>query len=550
MLKDHMKVQQLNTSFSQLQSERSEFEPLWKESAKFLLPKRYYTLYTERREQGKHLNSSILDETGLLAARTCAAGLLSGMTSPARPWFSVTVPTRTSRDLSWDEKKWLSDVEELLQFTFSQSNYYLSKAVGFLDLVVFGTSAKIIYEDPDTVIRTSVIPCGEYFLNTNNKGEVDQLYREFQMPVRSIVQEFGINNVPYQIKDAYQDANHARMLNNYVVRHVMQPSNNPNMPWEECYWTTVDSETIMRHAVFHEKPFTATRWDVLNERESYGRSLGMDAIAAVKQVQHEAKVKAQGLDKQVKPPMLVDTMLKNSADNLAIPGSLTFVSGLSNVSGARSAYDVRFDLNALSADIEMVQKRIKEIFFVDLFLMISQLDTVRTATEIDARREEKLLQLGGVFDRMQREELQPDIERTYAILERRGLIPPPPDTLVDTPIQVKFVSVLSDAQQAVSTIAIERTLAMAGNMAAVWPSVVDTINEDEAISIYAERLRIPPEILNSAETIKQLRTQRAQQQQMAQGVEMAQGGAQAAKLLSETDVGGGKSAFQQMVSGI
>ena len=35
--------------------------------------------------------TQIYDSTGLRAARTMAAGMLAGMTSPARPWFRVTV---------------------------------------------------------------------------------------------------------------------------------------------------------------------------------------------------------------------------------------------------------------------------------------------------------------------------------------------------------------------------------------------------------------------------------------------------------------------------
>jgi hypothetical protein len=78
------------------------------------------------------------------------------------------------------------------------------------------------------------------------------------------------------------------------------------------------------------------------------------------------------------------------------------------------------------SDIQQIQQRIKDIFFNDLFLMISNLDTVRTATEIDARREEKLVMLGPVLERLQTEGQDPIIDRVFGIMSRGGLFEDPP----------------------------------------------------------------------------------------------------------------------------
>ncbi|MBK6911397.1 MAG: hypothetical protein IPH10_10795 [bacterium] len=126
-----------------------------------------------------------------------------------------------------------------------------------------------------------------------------------------------------------------------------------------------------------------------------------------------------------------------------MPGGHTFVSGTSQMGGAKPAYQVAPPLGELSADIRDVQLRIREFFHNDLFQMISQLETVRTATEIDARREEKLVQLGPVLERFENEALDPAIKRIFAIMDRMGLLPEAPQSLQGADLEIQYVSILA-----------------------------------------------------------------------------------------------------------
>ena len=75
-------------------------------------------------------------------------------------------------------------------------------------------------------------------------------------------------------------------------------------------------------------------------------------------------------------------------------------------------------------DIQDVQKRIKEIFFNDLFLMFQQMEAEpRSATAIDARREEKMVMLGPVLERFQNEALDKVIDRVFNIMLRAQTVP-------------------------------------------------------------------------------------------------------------------------------
>ncbi|MDE1971168.1 MAG: phage head-tail adapter protein, partial [Patescibacteria group bacterium] len=76
--------------WSMLKNERSSWVPHWKDISIHLLP-RSGRFFLEDRDKGQKRNNNIYDSTGTKALNTLAAGLMSGMTSPARPWFRLGV---------------------------------------------------------------------------------------------------------------------------------------------------------------------------------------------------------------------------------------------------------------------------------------------------------------------------------------------------------------------------------------------------------------------------------------------------------------------------
>lgn len=132
-------------------------------------------------------------------------------------------------------------------------------------------------------------------------------------------------------------------------------------------------------------------------------------------------------------------------------------------------------------------------------------------------------------------------------MSRGGLIPDPPEEIAGRPIEIEYVSMLAEAQKAVATGAIERVFQVAGNLAAVKPEVLDNIDFDAAIDEYATLLGTSPKIIRDPAAVAELRRKKeeaAQAQQMAQAAPaMVQG----AKVLSQTDVGGGQNALASML---
>lgn len=534
----------------------------WSLLAVYVLPRRYLWLVTPNRATaGSPINDEIIDNTCTIAARTLASGMMSGITSPTRPWMRFTIGDHSLADQT-PVKLWLDQVRDMMLLVMSESNYYTAKATQYLDLVVFGTAPMIIYEDFDDVIRCFNPAAGEYYCATDDKFRVNTFYREFTLTVPNVVQQFGLENCSPTVKAAYKSGG-AQWRREIKIAHAIEPNDpvwtNENdsiefvqvpksFKWREVYWEWGQSQSLILGAKgYHDKPFSVPRWDVL-ANDAYGRSPAMDALGDTRQLQTMSKREAQAIEKHVNPPLVADVQLKNQPTS-AVAGGINYVSNMSQHSGMRPIYEVQPDLNAFTVSKKEVQTRINNAMYVPLFTMISQLETVRTATEIDARREEKLIQLGPVLERLYNESLDADIHRIFAIMQRAQLIPPMPDEMRSTggQIEIEYVSMLAQAQKAAATASIERLLQVIGNVSAVYPQAPDNIDIDETIDEYADMLGVPPRIVRSTIDVMKIRKDRATQQAQQQAMATAPIAADAAKTLSETDLGGGQNALSKIL---
>jgi hypothetical protein len=276
----------------------------------------------------------------------------------------------------------------------------------------------------------------------------------------------------------------------------------------------------------------------------------MDGLPDQKQCQLETRRKAQAIDKMTNPPLVADVQLKNQPANLT-PGGVTYVSGYtaSGKPGFSSVYETKFPVQDIVADLAEVRARLAKTFFNDILQVASQYETRSnvTAVEWDLRKSESLVMLGPVLERIDNEVLKPVLERVFAIASRAGILPPAPPEVQGLMMNIEFISMLAQAQQATAAAGIERLFQITGGLVGVDPAVMDNIDVDYALDEYSSLLQNNPKIIRSPEALAQIRQQRAQAQQQAQQAAQAQQLAAGAKTLSETDVGGGQNALAAMM---
>jgi hypothetical protein len=529
---------------ARLKLERESYISHWGKITDNLLPRsgRYFL---QDRNRGERRNTDILDSTGTRALGILAAGMMAGMSSPARKWFNLALSDREL--MSYQPVRiWLDEAAATLRDVFARSNSYRVLHGLYEEMAAFGTGCALLFRDHDDLIRLYPQTVGEFYLGQSNRYTVDTVYREFEMQTGPLVQEFGHKNVSRAVQ-----AIHDRGVRDewHTVVHAIQPranrdetkADNINFPFESVFIESdADENGTLRVSGFKQFPGLTPRW-IVRGGDVYGSDCpGMTALGDILQLQDDQLKKAKGIDYQSDPPLQVPTALRGSED--VLPGGISYYDPAAPTGGIRSAFEVQLNLQHLLEDIQDVRGRINSSFFTDLFQMMASSDRRQiTAREIEERHEEKLLVLGPVLERNQNELLDPLIDNAFMIALEEGLFPPPPQELQGMNINIEYVSMLAQAQKAVGIGAIDRIVGTVGQMAAIKPDALDKLNADEIIDEYSNMLGIPPSLIVANDQVAIVREQREAAAQKAQQMAQMPAMADTAKKLSETQSGEGSA---------
>ena len=140
----------------------------WQDISDRLLPRAGRFFLTDR-NRGNKRHNKINDSSATRALRVLSAGMMAGMTSPARPWFRLTT-SNPQLDESAPVKMWLADVTRVMQMVFARSNTYRALHSMYEELGAFGTASSIVVPDYDNIIHHHTLTVGEYAIATDSKG--------------------------------------------------------------------------------------------------------------------------------------------------------------------------------------------------------------------------------------------------------------------------------------------------------------------------------------------------------------------------------------------
>lgn len=520
--KNETQVQYHRRRAEELKQVRQPWEAEWSALSENIEPSRLRLISRNERSVSR---AKIIDSTATFALRTLASGMHSGITSPARPWFRLTTYDPDLKDFA-PVKNYLAQVEQRMREVFQSSNLYNSFHTGYGDLGLFGQSYGILVDDDDTVVRMMQQMTGRCWIARDEAGRATTLYRQFRWSVQKIVGRFGYAKCSQHVKTAYDQAKYDQVFD---IWHAIEPrlSRDPskidkaNKRFLSNYWEdgTSNENQLLEESGFDESPIIAPAWELAGD-DHYSTSPGQVVLGDVKMLQKEQARKLEGIDKKVRPPMTGPTSMRNNPASL-LPGSITY-SDAGNSAGYRPAMEVRLDLNELHQDIREVQDRINRGFYADLFLMLANMEGVqpRTTVEIAERKEEKLLALGPVLENIYSGQLEPVIDRTFAIMNRRNELPPAPPELQGQDLKIEYTSILAQAQKAVATGSLERGVGFIGQIAAVKPDVLDKWDADQTIDEYWDMIGAPPSTLVPDDKVAEIRASRAKKQQQAEQAEM------------------------------
>lgn len=525
--------------YDELKTERdSSWLPHWRELAENIRPRAFREFQTDSQQGGKKKHQKVINSTPLDSARVLASGMMSGITSPARPWFRFTLKD-PRQNLVRGAKAWLARCEELVREAIAKSNIYKGLHGTYSDLGPFGTGAFWVDEDAEDGLRAYVLPIGSYVLANSSRMAIDTCYRELTLTTGQLVEMFGIERCSRTVQEQHRAE---RCDEKHEVLHLVEPNRDyaegrlgaKGMKFISIWFERRNDATqFLREAGYYEFPVMAPRWETTGE-DVYGSSPGMTALGDCKALQHLERRSALATDKVVNPPMQLPTQLQQGPVSL-LPGDRVFVDGLSPQQVVRPAMEVNpAAIDIFERKIQRHEQRIRRAFYADLWLALTESDGKMTAREVIERRDEKLLQLGTVLENLQDELLDPLLSRVFMVLWRSGQIPEPPPEIQGTDFKIEYISIMASAQKLLATTGLERLMAFVGGAAATNPEALDNIDVDKIVAAYADALGVPPDTIREKDAVAALRRARAQAQQQAHDQEQAAMAADTAHKLGKT----------------
>lgn len=520
---------------SQMESERANWESLWEKISEYVFPRAQQ--FTSRNiTQGELRGEKVFDNTPTLALDRFASAVGSMLTPDTMQWHGLKV---SDPALAEDEevKEYLELAARLLfQHRYAPKTNFSSQAHEcWLSNGAFGASAMFVDESLGAHMRYRALHLSEIFVGENHQGLIDRVHRgRFELKAYQVEQ---LANDPDPVK---------RWVMPECVRKALDGRNGrpnpnatfeflhcvyPNEEWNPRYsdyrgmdyastYVCVQDRCVVNQSGYRTMPYAVGRY-VTGPREIYGRSPAMVVFRDILMLNEMNKTMIRAGQQYVDPPWLIHEDGALQGFSLQ-PRALN--PGMVSDDGKPLAMALRPE-GELAIGLELIQDRrtaINDAFLVTLFQILVE-DPDMTATQALLRAQEKGQLLGPTLGRQQSEFLSVIIAREIDILSAAGVLPPPPEQLMeaDGGISIEFKSPLNRLMRADDAMGILKTYEALSPLAAIDPTVLDVLDIQKGARIIAEASGAPADALRTASEIAEIRQEQKQQADIEQLVKAA-----------------------------
>jgi hypothetical protein len=482
--------------------------------------------------RGERRGKQVYDGSPNSALNIWADGMQGFMVSQSLRWFKSEMSDWRLNDID-EVRVFLQEYEEAMYAAFNRSNFYAVLGEWFRDAGSIGTAT--LYTE-ENIEKTSVhIPIHprEAFIAENKFGEVDTLFRKFQLTARQAVQKFGKDNLSDLIIKNSED--HPEKKHEFI--HAVFPNDEPmfgkltsvNKKYKSVYILTSSDNTqtgdehIVREGGFDIFPYAVWRFRK-NSDEIYGYSPAADAMTEVFSLNQIGKTMLRAAHMSVASPLNVPVHMRGNV-KMEPDGFNYFENSKDIISPINTGINFPIGIDRE----EKLQKLIEDKYRVEFFLILARSEREMTATEIMERQAEKAVLMGPQVDRLITEGLSKVFDIVSEIEDRAGRLPSPPRILSDSSsdISIRFVGPLAQAQRRLFKMQpIKNGLNELGQASVLFPHIVDRIDEDKLSEEILDSADFPQTLMRSDTELQALREARAQalakQQAMEQMGQMAE----------------------------
>lgn len=512
--------------YKAMRQERALFEFDWQDQVRYLLPGADDVI--DQQSVGQSRTEWIMDSNPLLSPQTLAANLQGAITNSAIQWFSLQF-NHPQLKLLQPVTQWLGQCDSLLLSAYNGSNFYQAAHSYYLHLGTFGTAAMYCssrMNSQGTRLHYKTLSIGSYCIAENADGRVDTLYRDVWLTPRQAIQLFEgqvSDEVRKRADNPAEQDKHLKFIHCVYPRSDRNPAkaNNRNMPFASLYLEEA-TKFVNDESGYHEFPFLVSRWETLS-RSPWGFGPGHIALPDVRMLNTLRELHLQQLALWVSPPL--------SVLHEGVLGSISLEPRALNTvlqEGAITPMNLTGRPDLVQIDQADLRRSIQDIFFVNALQSLPPPGVGNmTAFEVAQRIEQMQRLMGPAFQRILVEMLDPLADRTFGLLWRAGVLPPPPlEVLLAAQqnvgqIDVEYEGPLARAQRGADVRAIEQMTDLGLRLVQLQQSadVLDNMDWDEAYRHAAAQSGMPRALIRDARDVVKMRAIRQQAQAQLQQAE-------------------------------
>ena len=453
--------------------------------------------------------------------------IMSSIFSKSGRWATVKVNQEAFKKLSGVDgeaaeglsneiNKVLENNSDTVYFTNDNTNYYTETSKALLDCIKVGTGIRKIIELKDNTkcFTYAYQNLDNIYILEDNLGKPNIIFKVYvEKNLNDINDLFG--HLPITTPKGLNEEKLDEKIN--IIECVIGVFDEKTSTYKYYHGLFTEAfEEMLFEGELNYNPYTVFRWKI-NSSNPWGIGIGLENLDLFKELKDLKEKRKKHAEKIVSPPL-------NFYGSMDLINKVSLKAGAKNYAGSGIGGDkygvdpinVGTNLLPVEKDIEQVKQEIKEVFMAQPLGDVTDTKN-RSATEMSLRHEMFRKEFSGTYELINTELLEPTFMNAYYIMDGKGLLSTTEDESYINISQIQYINELTrnaGSDEVINTINFYMTLSQV---------VPETQRQfifkiDELIDWASKKMRVPLDVLNSKEEIKQLI---AQQQELEQMEKMA-----------------------------
>lgn len=453
--------------------------------------------------------------------------IMSSIFSKSGRWATVKVNQEALKQLTNTDgeiaeaqsdgiNKVLENNSDTVYFTNDNTNYYTETSKSLLDCIKVGTGIRKIIELKDNTkcFTYAYQNLDNIYILEDNLGKPNIIFKIYvEKNLNDINDLFG--HLPITVPKGLNEEKLDEKIN--IIECVIGVFDEKTSTYKYYHGLFTEAfEEMLFEGELNYNPYTVFRWKI-NSSNPWGIGIGLENLDLFKELKELKEKRKKHADKIVSPPL-------NFYGSMDLINKVSLKAGAKNYAGSGIGGDkygvdpinVGTNLLPVEKDIEQVKQEIREVFMAQPLGDVTDTKN-RSATEISLRHEMFRKEFSGTYELINTELLEPTFMNAYYIMDGKGLLSTTEDESYINISQIQYINELTrnaGSDEVVNVI----NFYMALSQVVPEEQRKFIFKIDELIDWASKKMRVPLDVLNNKEEIKQLI---AQQQELEQMEKMA-----------------------------